>query len=160
GGRGCGCLSACDHLPPRAPRAVLATRAGIRPERCRVYRPTSAGGRVRVLDSSCVSVVVAGRGGERYLAGALHSILCQALPPGEVIVVDDGSTDATPRVLAGYGDRIRVMRQEPARGQFAASNVGVAASRGAVLGFLDADDLWTRSSIESRLVRLCAPDEP
>jgi glycosyltransferase involved in cell wall biosynthesis len=59
----------------------------------------------------------------------------------EVIVVNDGSTDATAEILTGFGARIRVIDQ-PNRGPAAARNAGAAAARGEYLAFLDADDAW------------------
>jgi len=76
----------------------------------------------------------------RYLPDALESALAQTLPGVEVVVVDDGSTDDTPAVLAKYAGRVRVVRQ-PNRGPSAARNAGVAASRGEYVAFLDADDV-------------------
>jgi glycosyltransferase involved in cell wall biosynthesis len=106
-----------------------------------------------------VSAIVAVRDGERYITEALESIVGQSTPPGEVIVVDDGSTDATQAALELYTGRIRVVRQEP-QGVAAALNRGIATSTGELLAFLDADDVWGPNSLECRLTRLAAPDEP
>jgi glycosyltransferase involved in cell wall biosynthesis len=105
-----------------------------------------------------VSVVVAVRDGERYLAETLDSILGQSVPPGEVVVVDDGSTDATQAVLEPYAG-VRIVAQEP-EGVAAALNHGVAASTGELVAFLDADDVWPPTSLECRITRLAAPDRP
>jgi glycosyltransferase involved in cell wall biosynthesis len=59
----------------------------------------------------------------------------------EVIVVNDGSTDATAEILHGFGARVRVIDQ-PNRGPAAARNAGAAAASGEYLAFLDADDAW------------------
>jgi glycosyltransferase involved in cell wall biosynthesis len=59
----------------------------------------------------------------------------------EVIVVNDGSTDASAEILSGFGDRIRVIDQ-PNRGPAAARNAGAAVAQGEYLAFLDADDAW------------------
>ena len=59
-----------------------------------------------------VSVVVPVFNGESFVAEALQSILGQTRPPIQVVVVDDGSTDATPTVLASFGDAIEIVRQE------------------------------------------------
>lgn len=75
------------------------------------------------------------------LREALDSVLTQTFTDFEVIVVDDGSTDETPSVVAGYGDRVRSYRQAN-RGPGAARNLGAAHAKGDYLAFLDSDDLW------------------
>jgi glycosyltransferase involved in cell wall biosynthesis len=89
----------------------------------------------------CISCIVPVFNGARFLAEAIDSILGQSLAPGEVIVVDDGSTDSTPEVAARYGGRVTYVRQDNA-GPSAARNRGVLRSRGDFVAFLDADDLW------------------
>lgn len=111
------------------------------------------------LTSASVAVLMPVRDGERYLVEAIDSILHQTTPPGEVVVVDDGSQDGTPALLARYGDALRVVHQAPS-GQFVAMNRAVEVSASPVLAFLDADDLYTPASIERRLVRLNADDRP
>jgi glycosyltransferase involved in cell wall biosynthesis len=86
-----------------------------------------------------VSCVIAVYNGEAHLREAVDSVLSQTYPDLELIVVDDGSTDGTAGVIAGYGDRVRVFRQEN-RGVSVARNLGVAAATGEMLSFLDADD--------------------
>lgn len=87
-----------------------------------------------------VSLVIATFNHGRLLPEALDSAIGQTLEGVEIVVVDDGSTDDTPAVLARYGDRIRVVCQ-PNRGLAAARNMGLAAARGAYVSFLDADDV-------------------
>jgi glycosyltransferase involved in cell wall biosynthesis len=82
-----------------------------------------------------------------YLPGALESVFAQTRTPDEVLVVDDGSTDDTTDVLAGYGDRIRVVRQENA-GRSGARNTAVGEARGGFISFLDSDDRWTPTKLE------------
>ena len=110
-------------------------------------------------DAGRVSAIVAVRDGERYLSETLDSIFGQSAPPGEVVVVDDGSTDRTRAVLAAYTERVRIVRQEP-QGVAAALNRGIATSTRELLAFLDADDVWPRGSLEARLVRFAGPDRP
>src|SRR5262249_55984139 len=76
----------------------------------------------------------------------------------EVIVVDDGSTDDTPRVLEAYGHRLRVIRQSN-QGAGAARNTGIAAARGEYVAFLDSDDVWLPQKLERQMARFEAdPD--
>jgi glycosyltransferase involved in cell wall biosynthesis len=87
-----------------------------------------------------VSVVIPTFNRARYVGESVESVLAQAGPPFEVVVVDDGSTDDTAAVLARFGTRLHVVRQ-PNRGIAAARNAGVAAARGTFVAFHDSDDL-------------------
>ena len=75
------------------------------------------------------------------LEATLDSALAQEFDGHEVIVVDDGSTDETPDLLARYADRVCLLRQDQ-RGPGAARNLGIRRARGTYLTFLDSDDLW------------------
>jgi glycosyltransferase involved in cell wall biosynthesis len=90
----------------------------------------------------------------RYLPLAINSVLNQTYPNIEVVVVDDGSTDHTPEVLAQYAGRVRAIRTENG-GQGHAFNVGIAAARGELLMLLDADDEWLPEKVE-RMVAMAA----
>jgi hypothetical protein len=87
-----------------------------------------------------VSVIIPVRNGEAFVVDAVESVLAQQDVRSELIVVDDGSTDRTPELLARFGGRIVVHSQE-GRGLSAARNAGLALARGELLVFLDADDL-------------------
>jgi glycosyltransferase involved in cell wall biosynthesis len=89
-----------------------------------------------------VSAIIAVYNGEACVARAIDSVLAQQFESFEVIVVDDASRDATPRVLARYGDRIRVIRRKRNRGLAAARNRAVDRAHGHFVAFLDADDTW------------------
>jgi glycosyltransferase involved in cell wall biosynthesis len=89
----------------------------------------------------------------RYLPGALESVFAQTRPPDDVLVVDDGSTDETPEVLAEYGDRIRVVRQENG-GRSAARNTAVREAYGRFVSFLDSDDRWLPDKLARELPAL------
>lgn len=88
-----------------------------------------------------VSVIIPVYNGERYLAEAIESVLAQRSAPAEIVVVDDGSEDDSAGVAASFGPDVRVVRQDHL-GAAAARNRGVAQSEGALLAFLDADDVW------------------
>jgi glycosyltransferase involved in cell wall biosynthesis len=102
-----------------------------------------------------VSAVICCYNYGRYVDQAIDSALAQKWPKDryEVIVVDDGSTDETPEVLARYGDRIRVVRQENA-GVIAATSAGFAAARGEFVGTLDADDRWLPTAVPTLVAAL------
>ncbi len=93
-----------------------------------------------------VSVIVPVRNGEAFLGQALDSALAQTWDPVEVIVVDDGSSDSS-GAIADARTRVRVLRQTH-QGQAVARNQAVAASRGELIAFLDADDLWPSTKLE------------
>jgi glycosyltransferase involved in cell wall biosynthesis len=105
-----------------------------------------------------VSVIIPTYNYARFVGEAVDSVLAQTLPPLEVIVVDDGSTDGTAEVLARYGDRIRVLRQKNA-GVAMARNAGIAAARGEYLAFLDSDDAWYPRKLELQMQRFAAEPE-
>ncbi len=88
-----------------------------------------------------ISAIIPVYNGAAYLGMAIDSILAQTLPPEEIIVVDDGSTDGSAGVAAAYGAAVRYHSQ-PNAGIGAARNEGVALATGDLLAFLDADDLW------------------
>jgi glycosyltransferase involved in cell wall biosynthesis len=90
-----------------------------------------------------VSILMPVRNEERYLPAALRSIAAQTLADWELVAVDDGSTDATPAILAeaaGRDPRIRVLRPAE-RGLVPALNAGLAACRGDLVARMDGDDI-------------------
>lgn len=98
-----------------------------------------------------ISVIVPTYNSAHYLGEALTSIAAQTLPAAEIIVVDDGSTDATAQVAAAFG--VTYMYQANA-GAAAARNRGVAAANGTILAFLDADDLWLPTKLARQMAVL------
>jgi glycosyltransferase involved in cell wall biosynthesis len=112
---------------------------------------------VRAGDGPRVSVVIPAFNLAHYLPAALDSALAQESVGGsiEVIVVDDGSTDDTPAVLASYGDRIRSVRQ-PNGGLVAAVAHGLELVTGEYVALLDADDQWPRDRLLRHLAALDA----
>lgn len=110
-----------------------------------------------MLVSVLVTAVIPAYNYARFVGRAVDSVLAQTHTPIECIVVDDGSTDDTPDVLARYGDRIRVIRQKNS-GLSAARNTGITAARGEYVAILDADDWWAPTKIERQVA--CITSNP
>jgi glycosyltransferase involved in cell wall biosynthesis len=88
-----------------------------------------------------VAVIIPCFNSEKWIRAAVESVLAQTLPPAEIIVVNDGSTDSSADVLGRFGSRIRVITQVN-QGLGAARNTGVRLSSAPWLSFLDADDQY------------------
>ena len=98
-----------------------------------------------------VSIVIPAYNAENFLAETIDSVKKQTYPHWEIIVVDDGSTDATAAVVMNEDDsRIRLIKQ-PNAGVSAARNNGLQKAAGEYIVFLDADDLVTHKFIETRV---------
>ncbi len=95
---------------------------------------------------------------ERFLRQALESVLAQSLPPTEVIVIDDGSTDGSAEVAASFEGRISYVRQANA-GPAAARNRGIELAREEFIAFLDADDVWHCEKLALQAARFTARPE-
>ena len=101
-----------------------------------------------------VSVVIPVFNNEATVGAAIESVFAQRFDGQfEMIVVNDGSTDGTRKVLAEFGDRIHVIDQER-RGVSAARNAGVAAAAGEYIALLDGDDLWTEDRLRKTVQAL------
>ena len=101
-----------------------------------------------------VSVIVPAYNAERTILPAVQSILDQTWSDLEIIVVNDGSTDATRAVLSALRDQRISLLTCDKHGVAAARNHGIAISRGEFIAFLDADDLWTRDKLQLQLEAL------
>src|SRR5262249_29495742 len=91
------------------------------------------------MERPLASVIINNYNYGRFLKASIDSALAQRYPCTDVIVVDDGSTDYSRRIIASYGDKI-VSLLKSNQGQASAFNVGFGVSRGEVVCFLDADD--------------------
>lgn len=102
------------------------------------------------LETPKVSVVVPIYKGEKHLRQCVDSILAQTLEDIEVILVDDGSPDACPRITdeyAAHDPRVRVFHREN-RGAAAARNFGISKAKGTYLSILDSDDFFEPDKLE------------
>lgn len=106
-----------------------------------------------------VSVVMPVYNGERFVAEAIRSVKSQTYSDWELVIVDDGSTDATPRILAEFTDRrIRVIRQENG-GEARARNAALDVCSGVYTAFLDADDLYLPNALGDMTTYLQTHDD-
>jgi glycosyltransferase involved in cell wall biosynthesis len=94
-----------------------------------------------------VSAIIGVRDGEKYLGEALDSIANQCFQDLEVIVVNDGSKDASVAIAARHPASPRILSQAPL-GVGAALNTGIHAARGEYLAFLDCDDVWPKGRLD------------
>lgn len=100
------------------------------------------------MKADTVSVIIPIFNGEKYLAAAIESALAQTHRPLEIIVVDDGSIDASRKIADRFPAPVRSIFQ-PHQGPGVARNHGIQLAGGSFCAFLDADDLW----IEDKLAR-------
>jgi hypothetical protein len=107
-----------------------------------------------------LSVVIPAYNRASTIAATIASVLGQTLPVLEVVIVDDGSTDATADVVRSFEDpRVRLISQAN-RGVSAARNVGIAAATGDHIGFVDSDDLWLPRYAETAMASLATLRAP
>jgi glycosyltransferase involved in cell wall biosynthesis len=104
-----------------------------------------------------VSAIIPAYNAARTVSRAVESCLNQTHPPIEVLVVDDGSTDETAEVVAGFGAPVRLERK-PNGGPASARNYAAHLARGDWLGFLDADDRWLPKKLEKQLTLATSDD--
>ena len=104
----------------------------------------------QVKDRPLVSVVLPVFNGEKYIGETLESIEAQTYRPMELIVVDDGSTDDTMKIVDAFSLQKTVIRQEN-KGVGDARNVAIRAARGKYIAFNDYDDLWMRDKTSKQV---------
>ena len=102
------------------------------------------------MNGSEVSVIIPVYNREHSIGYAIESVLNQTKPPGEVMVVDDGSTDQTAKTIASFGTRVKLL-QQPNKGVSAARNRGIKSASGKWLAFLDSDDQWLPDKLNHQL---------
>lgn len=107
------------------------------------------------MSAPTVSVIIPAYNAEAYVGEAIRSVLAQSFRDVELLVVDDGSTDGTAAVVQGFGPGVRYLYQ-PNAGLPAARNAGIRLARGAIIAFLDADDLWLPDFLDAVVGALLA----
>jgi glycosyltransferase involved in cell wall biosynthesis len=113
--------------------------------------------RTSVASSSKLSVIIPAYNCASFLPETLRSVFAQTCCTPEIIVIDDGSTDDTPAVIAPFLDRITYIRQEN-KGLPAARNTGIHIATGEFIALLDADDSWLPDKLEKQLHLFSNPE--
>jgi glycosyltransferase involved in cell wall biosynthesis len=101
-----------------------------------------------------------------WIKHAIDSVLQQTYQNFELLIVDDGSTDITKGILSEYGNKIKYFYQSN-KGPAAARNIGIKQSKGTYICFLDSDDRWVKSKLETQVnlvtehpeIKICYTDE-
>src|SRR5215469_2999794 len=118
--------------------------------------PAKPANKLRVVT---VSVIIPAYNYGRFLGEAIASVQAQTVTDLEIIVVDDGSTDNTPELLASFDDRRLVTVRTSNRGDSAARNTALPLVQGRYIAFLDADDRWRPTKLELQLQLLNSEPE-
>lgn len=105
------------------------------------------------MSNNNYTVVIPAFNAEKYIAECLQSVLSQTTPPQQIIVVDDGSADATAQIARNSSSIIKVI-STPNRGAGAATTTGVDAVQTDIVAFVDSDDVWLPKKMEIQLASL------
>lgn len=109
------------------------------------------------LKGPLVSVILPVYNRAGWVARAVESVFAQTHGPLELLVVDDGSTDETRRVLEQFDERITILEQAHA-GAEAARNLGLRHARGELVAFIDSDDFWYEDRLSRQLPLFARPE--
>jgi GT2 family glycosyltransferase len=96
-----------------------------------------------------ISVIIPNYNRESLVGETIENLLAQSLPPHEIIVVDDGSTDKSVEVIRAFGDKVKLI-QQPNQGPGAARNAGLKIATGEFVQFQDSDDLFGLNKLEAQ----------
>jgi glycosyltransferase involved in cell wall biosynthesis len=118
------------------------------------------------MKKNFISIVIPTYNRASFLKEAIDSVLSQTYRDFELIVVDDGSTDDTPKLLLPYGKKIKVITKAN-KGPSAARNRGIKAAKGDWMAFLDSDDIWKPDKLEKQVqfikdnpeIKICQTEE-
>jgi len=102
------------------------------------------------MKNDFISVVIPTYNRVTFLKDAIDSVLAQTFLDFELIVVDDGSTDDTPKLLSSYNNKVRVITQTN-QGPSAARNRGIEAAKSPWIAFLDSDDVWKPDKLKKQV---------
>ena len=112
---------------------------------------------VRGASAPLVSVLLPVYNREGSVGRAIRSVLAQTYPHYEIIVIDDGSTDGSLKVVEGFGAQVTVVAQAHA-GVYAARNAGLRRARGELVAFIDSDDAWLPDKLALQVPLMSRPE--
>lgn len=107
--------------------------------------------------SPLVSVILPVRNREASIARAINSVLAQTYSHLELIVIDDGSTDGTRRVVESFGPQVKLISQSQ-QGVYPARNAGLRESSGELVAFIDSDDAWLPNRLAAQVPLMIRPE--
>lgn len=139
------------HWVRAPPRKVAPSQTTLVAYRCGAF---AVDPHPRTSGTPLVSVITPNFNGERHLPSTMTSLSAQGVHDWEWLIVDDGSTDGSQELISQWATRdprIRLLRTANNSGAGPARNLGVEASRGRYVAFLDADDLWEPSKLSQQL---------
>jgi len=118
------------------------------------------------MKNDFITVVIPTYNRVTFLKDAIDSVLAQTFLDFELIVVDDGSTDDTPKLLSSYNNKVRVITQTN-QGPSAARNRGIEAAKSEWIAFLDSDDVWKPDKLKKQVqfitdnpdIKICQTEE-
>lgn len=105
------------------------------------------------MQENLISIITPMYNGEKYVSQTIETVLSQSFPHWEMLIVDDGSQDASPKIVSAYAQRDNRVRliQQPNGGSASARNNALRQAQGRYICFLDADDLWDSNFLEEQL---------
>ena len=105
------------------------------------------------MQENLISIITPMYNGEKYVSQTIETVLSQSFPHWEMLIVDDGSQDASPKIVSAYAQRDNRVRliQQPNGGSASARNNALRQAKGRYICFLDADDLWDSNFLEEQL---------
>jgi len=109
------------------------------------------------MDRPLVSIITPSYNSEEYIAETIRSVQTQTYPYWELIIVDDGSTDNTTKILKHFtfsDSRISVIELSKNSGSAVARNIGIREAKGSFMTFIDSDDIWFTDFIESSILKI------
>ena len=104
-------------------------------------------------NKSLISVIIPTYNRETYLSQAIESVLAQTYQPLDIIIIDDGSSDSSDKIVQSYVPQVRYYYQ-PNAGIGSALKKGIELADGQYFAFLDSDDLWVSDKLSRQMTFL------